>query len=357
MLMSAAPEWSSDGGLRLPTVTLEREFKTRDCLTAIEALLGVAPTPLRIDTRRVDGDGNAEVVVVDLAAFGPDAPGPYTWTDWAEVPLETLDPPELRDALPRWIGRRQLGPTAADPPWSAPGWFERASAWMVDRMAELRAPAFEPPRIVYLWGISAVLRAPSALGPMFLKCSAPIFGREAAVTAVLAEATPDLVTRVAAVEPDANWLLMFDHGERTLGDEPPETWGPGLEVHARIQQAWVGREQTLIDAGAPVRSVRDLAEALPTLADQEPMDAELTGEHRAAWDEFDRGVHRCLRPPRCDRPGAGARPRRPPCLERRRDAGRAAHLRLDRYGDQPPVPGPGRVRHPPRRRPRPAGPA
>ena len=285
LLTTAASESSSVGAVRLPTLTLEREFGTRECLTAIEALLGVAPTPLRIDTRRVDADGDAEVVVVDLESIGAKAPSPFSWTDWAAVPIETLEPPELRDALPRWIGRRQLGPTAGDPPWSVPGWFERASAWMVEQMAELRAPAFEPPRIVYLWGISAVLRAPSALGPMFLKCSAPIFGQEAVVTAALAAATPDLVTRVAAIEPDQDWLLMYDHGERSLGDEPPETWGPGLETYARIQQAWTGREQTLIDAGATIRPILDLAKTLPTLADQEPMDAELTGEHRTAWND------------------------------------------------------------------------
>ncbi len=152
-------------------------------------------------------------------------------------------------------------------------------------MAESRAPAFEPPRIVYLWGISMVLRAPSALGPFYLKCSAPLFHREAAVTAVLAAATPDVVTRVAAVEPDENWLLMFDHGDATLGDGPPETWTSGLEVQAGIQQAWIGREQTLIDAGAQVRSLAALAEALPTLADMEPLDVELTGDDRQAWTD------------------------------------------------------------------------
>jgi hypothetical protein len=284
MLTAAAPEWSGGGALQLPTLTLQSDFTIRACLTAIEALLGTVPVPLRIDTRRTDADGDPAVVVVDLAAIGPDAPSPYAWTDWADVPLEPLEPPEVRDALPRWIGRRQLGPSAADPPWAVPGWFERASMWMVERMAEVRAPAFEPPRIVYLWGISAVLRAPSALGPMFLKCSGGVFPQEAAVTAVLSEATPDLVTRVAAVEPDENWLLMYDHGERTLGDDPPETWARGLDVHARVQQAWRGREQVLIDAGAPVRSLSGLADALPTFADQDPLDTELRGEHRAAWN-------------------------------------------------------------------------
>jgi aminoglycoside phosphotransferase (APT) family kinase protein len=285
LLASAPPEWSSDGIVRLPTATLERDFTSSACLMAVEALLGVQPRALRIDPRRRDIDLDPTLVVVDLEAFGPDAPSPYVWIDWATLPLDTLEPAELREALPRWIGRRELGPTAADPPWAIPGWFDRASGWMAERMAELRAPAFEAPRIVYLWGISIVLRAPSSLGPMFLKCSAPIFAQEARVTALLADATPDLVTRVAAIEPDEGWLLMRDHGERTLGDTAPEAWAPGLEAHARIQAAWAGREQALIDAGAPVRSLAALAEALPTFADREPMTAELTGDDRAAWND------------------------------------------------------------------------
>ncbi len=285
VLTSTPTEWSTDQVVGLPTLTLERDFTTSACLTAIEALLGVHPVALRIDSAQRDADGDPMLAVVDLEAFGPDAPSPYTWTDWAALPLDSLEPPELREAVPRWIGRRQLGPTIGDPPWSVAGWFERASRWMIERMAELRAPAFEAPRIHYLWGISIVLRAPSALGPVFLKCSTPGFDREAAVTALLAEATPELVTRVAAVEPDEGWLLMYDHGERTLGDGPPETWAAGLEVHARIQHAWARREQALIDAGAPVRSLAAMAEALPTFADREPMDIELTGDDRQAWND------------------------------------------------------------------------
>lgn len=285
LLASAPPEWSSDPVVRLPTVALGTDFSTRACLTAVEALIGVQPRALRIDTRRRDGDGDPTLVVVDLEPFGPEAPSPYVWTDWATIPLDSLEPPELREAVPRWIGRRELGPTIGDPPWSVAGWYERAAHWMVERMAELRTPAFDPPRVVYLWGISVILRAPSSLGPMFLKSSAPVFGREAAVTALLAAATPDLVTHVAAVEPDENWLLMRDHGEHTLGDGQPETWAPGLDIHARVQAAWAGREQELIDAGAPVRSLVALAEALPTFADVEPLATELTGDDRSAWND------------------------------------------------------------------------
>ena len=98
---------------------------------------------------------------------------------------------------------------------------------MVDRMAELGSPATAPPRVVHLWGIAIVLRAESADGAMFLKRSARIFAQEAAVTGLLADVTPDLVTRVAAVEPDEGWLLMYDHGAQALGDGPPERWRVG----------------------------------------------------------------------------------------------------------------------------------
>jgi hypothetical protein len=107
-----------------------------------------------------------------------------------------------------------------------------------------------------------VLRAESAAGPMYLKCSAPIFGEEARVTGVLANVSPDLVTRVAAVEPDEGWLLMYDHGGRQLGDAAPERWGVGLDLLATIQQAWTARTGELARAGAAFRPIAELAESV-----------------------------------------------------------------------------------------------
>jgi hypothetical protein len=118
---------------------------------------------------------------------------------------------------------------------------------------------------------------------MYLKCAAPIFRHEAAVTGRIAEVTPGQVVRVAAVEPAEGWLLMHDLGGRTLGQGAPATWAPGLVAHARIQQAWIGRTAELVAAGAPVRSLTDLADALPTLADGGPIAAELAGDDLAAW--------------------------------------------------------------------------
>lgn len=166
----------------------------------------------------------------------------------------------------------------------AAGWFARASAWMADRMAALGSPATAPPRVVYLWGISIVLRAESAAGAMYLKCSAPVFGREAAVTGVLAQVTPELVTRVAAVEPDEGWLLMYDHGGVLLGEGPPEGWTVGLDLLATIQHTWTARTRELAAAGATVRPLAELAETVERLGTHDAVACQLSADERRAWD-------------------------------------------------------------------------
>lgn len=155
---------------------------------------------------------------------------------------------------------------------------------MTDRMAVLGFTATAQPRVAYLWGISMVLRAESAAGPMYLKCSTRIFDREAAVTAKLADVTPDLVTRVAAIEPDEGWLLMYDHGARELGEGPPEGWAVGLDLLATIQQAWTARTGELARAGAAVRPITELAMAVQRFATRDALAAQLSADDRRAWD-------------------------------------------------------------------------
>jgi hypothetical protein len=229
-------------------------------------------------------DGEPLELLVELETLGPDAPDGLVWTPTDSLDLVAAAPTALRGAIERAIRRRRDGPGPLDPPWTQPGWFGRASAWMTDRMAVLGRPATSPPRVVYLWGISIVLRAESAAGPMYLKASAPIFRHEAAVTAALAEVTPDLVTRVAAVEPDEGWLLMDDHGQAHLGDGPQERWGTGVEAHATIQQAWTARTGELASAGAAVRPITELAEALPRFATRDALATQFSAADRRAWD-------------------------------------------------------------------------
>ena len=201
-------------------------------------------------------------------------------------PLENHTPaqrPVAPERLARWVERQTNRPDPNEPPWTRPGWYACAGAWMTDRLDALWIPALEPPRLVYTWAISMVLRAPTAAGDLYLKATSPVFAREAVLTARLAEATPDLVTGSAAIEPDEGWLLMYDLGGEPLGDAPEERWGPGLEVYGRIQRAWSGRARELTEAGAETRSLADLAESARRLADQAPLAEEFSADERASW--------------------------------------------------------------------------
>ena len=272
---------TEDGAL--PT-TSSSSLYTRDHLAAVEGRLGSMPPVLRLvvgPDARGDEFGPR---LVDLDTIGPDAPAGFTWTDTDTLDLVAAAPPQLQEAVRRAIGRHRDGPDQRDPPWARPGWFATAAHWMTDRMADLGSPATGPPRAIYLWGISMVMKAESGAGPMFLKCSAPIFGQEAKVTGLLAEVTPDLVTRVAAVEPEAGWLLMYDQGRSELGERPQADWGVGLDLLATVQRAWTARTGELALAGATVRPIAGLADDLPAFATREVLASQLSVEDRRAWD-------------------------------------------------------------------------
>ena len=272
---------TADGAL--PTTTSPTS-STVEQLDAVAARLGSLPPVLRIVLGAGDAPEDAIPRLVVVEAIGPKAPTGLTWTDSATLDVTTAAPPELRGVVSRAIARHRDGPGPRDVPWSQPGWFGRASAWMTARMADLGYPATGRPRVAYLWGISMVLRAESAAGPMFLKCSAPVFRHEAAVTGLLAETTPELATRVAAVEPDEGWLLMYDHGDAVLGERPQDAWTVGLESLPRIQKAWTARTGELARAGAPVRSILELAEIVPTFATRDALASRLSADDRRAWD-------------------------------------------------------------------------
>jgi hypothetical protein len=269
----------------LPRTGLDGEYRMPAVLEAIGQLIGPVPPLLRADQRGVDADHEPTLVGVDLETCGATAPTGFRWTDRAAAGVGAGATPEVRAALAGWIARRERGPTTLDPPWTVPGWMARASAWMEEQLRAAGRPATARPRLVYSWGISVVLCAPTTAGDHFLECSAPIFHAEPAITALLASATPDLVTQVVATEPDEGWLLMGDNGGRPLGEEPESTWASGLQTLATLQHVWRDRTDELVAAGAPMRSITELADQLPTLADRDPLRRDLAPAMRAAWDD------------------------------------------------------------------------
>ena len=129
------------------------------------------------------------MVEFDAAAIEP--PAGWTWQDLDAEVIARLEPETSRAAVASWARERAEGWSPLRPAWSRPGWFARASTWMVEQMAADGRPVVGAPRQHQLWGLSVVLRAPSADGNVFFKCSADSFRHEAVATQALAELMPE----------------------------------------------------------------------------------------------------------------------------------------------------------------------
>ena len=273
---------------RLPTARLNsREPSLAEILAAID-VVDTATTPvLRLvstsATDEEDGESSEVALLVELEAAATEPPAGWTWLDLNEAVIARLVPENSRGAVAAWVHERTVGWSPLRPPWSRAGWFTRASAWMIDQLAADGRPVSGMPRQHQLWDVSVVLRASTAGGDVFFKCSPEIFRHEAVATRALAELTPDLVPEVVAVDRARGWMLMRDFSAAELGEQDPSLWHHGLVAHAGIQQAWLGRTDELVALGVPVRALPDLAAQVEATTEDTLLLGRMPGDVREQW--------------------------------------------------------------------------
>jgi len=261
----------ADEAVSLPRIAVEGEARTSSMLTAIAGFLGDDhPSLLRIVPLTGRGEPVVSLVEVEPLGTPPDghapAPAGLTWRPVTQSVVASAEPDLVRPYLGRWLA--ELDGTATGPgrpPWSRPGWLDRASAWMADRLAEIGRPLVAAPEMHALWGLSAVIRGETADGAFFLKACSPVFPTEHAITRTLAASDPNLLPNVVAVDEAENWLLMGDIGKSFVGDAPLARWPDGLAAQAALQRRWLGRTDQLAEAGFEQRGLAELASQIPGL--------------------------------------------------------------------------------------------
>jgi hypothetical protein len=265
-------------GWTLPSTTVARDPAVPDLIAAIDDLLGVRTVMLRRETLASVGHDQPTFVVAEIE---PAVPSVLAGR-WVEIDTLILDHVDVatRAAVDRWLVRRSEDAATPRAAWSRPGWFARASEWMLEALvASGRLPLAAPVQH-YLWSLTCVLRARTTTGDAYLKATSPLFPQEVPVTALLPTRAPGLTPTIITTHPAEPWLLMADHGGRTLGDEPESSWAAGLETHAHIQRLWADDVASLRAAGAPSRSLVDLAAEVVTIGHDGATMAAL-GEARA----------------------------------------------------------------------------
>jgi hypothetical protein len=154
-------------------------------------------------------------------------------------------------------------------PWSQPGWWVRAQAW-ID--AHVEAPLGDV-REVKIRPWSAVLRQPTRAGDVYFKANLPALANEPALTRLLHRICPEHVLGVLADEPGEGWMLQADGGP-TLASllgrtDDRDRLERMLAVYAQVQVRAAGHVDELVAAGAPDRRLPQLRQLFEDLVGED----------------------------------------------------------------------------------------
>jgi hypothetical protein len=150
-------------------------------------------------------------------------------------------------------------------PWTQPGWFGRASAWILAELEHLGIEASDPIEQPHSYPWSTVLRVPTEGGDIYFKAVSPAHPHEPGLLGALSRWSPDRVPRLLSVDTERGWLLMRDAGQRLREMiRPAKNMRPWLHVlprYAELQIELARRVPDLLALGVPDRRLP----VLPTL--------------------------------------------------------------------------------------------
>ena len=323
----------ASGTPRLPMLLLR---DAEPSLPEILARVDVVDTASTAVLRLVVTAASEPALMVEFDSAGSDPPTGWGWLDLDGEVLARLEPATSRAAVASWARERVEGWSPLRPPWSHPGWWDRASTWMLGQMAADGRPALGPAAAApALGGVGRPARLVDRRRglPQVQRRPLPARGdRDPRAGRTDAKAVPEVI----AVDADQGWMLMRDLGAGELGEQDESLWHEGVVAHGRIQRSWLGRTDELVSLGLPVRSLTDLAADVEATTEDSALLARLPAD-RGPVAGGRPGVGRVVPPPRGDRADPRPRPRRLPPVERRLRSGHDPRLRLDRRRRVAPV--------------------
>lgn len=183
---------------------------------------------------------DVDVVILRLLDAGLPAPpgGPVTYL--AEVDGGTTGGLPLSG----WPG--VLEPHPFRLPYAEPGGPQRDLAWTSTTLRDQGLVQTEAGQQMRTWNLSSLWRIPVEGGSVWLKCVPPFFAHEGAVISRL-QGGP--VPRLLAHEPGR--LLMLDIPGEDQYDAELHTLRTLVSTLVSLQVTWCGREEELLETGAP----------------------------------------------------------------------------------------------------------
>jgi len=262
LLLPEGSDWS------LPRFSVTHDHWWQDVAPVNQALrrqLGLPATTLNC-VRLVgeEADETAQFFyALELSGLHTQLPADGRWIAAEALDELPLKQPEHREIIADWLRQVSNGHAA---PWYRPGWRDGALQWARDQLARRGLSLTGTPEQVRSWERSSLWRFRTTGGTAYFKTVPQMFAAEPRLSQKLAEWLPDRFAPVLAIEPERNWLLMGDAGEKSLLRDPEAVrWEAALRQYAELQIALSRRTDEMLGLGLPDRRLEALPERIDAL--------------------------------------------------------------------------------------------
>lgn len=157
--------------------------------------------------------------------------------------------------------------------WAEPDFIAAAHRWLREVVAGQGITLTGSIERIHTRPWSTVFRAPTSVGPLFLKAEAATQSHEPRLVELVARERPDLVPGVVARHPIEPWVLLRDGGTRLRQARPGiaqlAVWRTILPRYGELQRQLLGREAELLATGLPDRRLDRIAALLEHVVDDD----------------------------------------------------------------------------------------
>jgi hypothetical protein len=263
---------AGETGWTLPTVALEHAWplELERLNQALGQTLGISVSVLRRVAGRVDTAQRRAYMTYLLENHSPDwvPPAHGRWVRQADLGDLAWAVPEHRAVLAECLAEVESGRLPEQRvPWARPGWLTEARAWVEAQLTHLGTPLVAPIEQVKNWGLSCLLRAPTADGAVYFKATAtlPLFVHEPTVMAGLAQMYPQHVPAPLCWDGPRRWMLLPDIGTVLGNNNTLEARTTMLHLFGTMQRDSASRVEELFAIGCVDRRPERLAVQLDAL--------------------------------------------------------------------------------------------
>jgi phosphotransferase family enzyme len=244
-------------GYFLPSVTPNQNaFNFIGGLTeAVKVRYGISATLLQVLTNFIHPDTKTRVIICALENQNSECVPHHEchWVDYKDIRHLVLADPTQQIIIDSWFHKiEERKGYSQCAPWQCKGFFNDIMSWITESLAPLKIYPTESFRQISLTNAHCLFEVSTTEGKFYFKAVREHLTHEQELTRFLAQKYQLHLPRVAAVDAERHWWLMWDVGGEPLDQvHDPVCWGNALKTFANIQIDNIKQTGNLRAIGTP----------------------------------------------------------------------------------------------------------